>query len=34
MGQPDHHTIKLTQIGQQFILDNIKEIAEYAEQNK
>ena len=33
-GQPDHHTIKLTQIGQQFILDNIKEIAEYAEQNK
>lgn len=33
-GQPNHHTIKLTQIGQQFILDNIKEIAEYAEQNK
>ena len=33
-GQPDHHSIKLTQIGQQFVLDNIGEIAKYAEENK
>lgn len=33
-GQPEHHSIKLTQIGQQFILDNIEEIAEFAEKNK
>lgn len=32
-GQQERHGIKLNNVGQQFILDNIEEIAEYAKQN-
>lgn len=32
-GQQERHSIKLNSVGQQFILDNIEEIAEYAKQN-